>query len=137
MSLDIELLEQSFAAVAPRGNELVETFYRNLFHDFPQVKPLFERADMADQKQKLLASLKLVVDNLRRPGALVVALEQMGQRHIEYGALEEHYPAVGQTLLKSLAEVAGSAWTPEFEDAWAVAYGKISEVMIAGATVSV
>ena len=135
MPLKIELLEQSFAAVAPKGNELVNTFYRHLFADFPQVKPLFENVDMADQKQKLLASLKLVVGNLRRPGTLLPALEELGARHVDYGAQEEHYPAVGQTLLKSLSQVAGDAWTEELQEAWAEAYGKISAVMIAGAAV--
>ena len=133
MSLNIELLEQSFNAVAPKGDQLVETFYRNLFTDYPQVKSLFEQADMADQRKKLLASLKLVVDNLRKPEVLVQALEQMGERHVAYGAEEEHYPAVGATLLKSLAEVAGDLWNDELNDAWAEAYGEISKIMIAGA----
>jgi hemoglobin-like flavoprotein len=135
MSLKIEILEQSFAAVAPKGDELMDAFYRNLFTDFPQVRPLFENVEMAEQKKKLLASLKLVVDNLRRPMALVSALEAMGARHVDYGAEVEHYPAVGQTLLKSLAEVAGDAWTEEMQEAWSEAYWKISEVMIEGAAV--
>ncbi len=137
MSLNIELLEQSFQAVAPKGDELVETFYRNLFADYPQVKPLFENAEMADQKKKLLASLKLVVDNLRRPDVLGPALEQMGARHVDYGAEEAHYPAVGATLLKSLAVVAGDLWNDEFHQAWEEAYGEISKIMIAGALVPV
>lgn len=135
MALAFELLEQSFAAVAPQGNELVDVFYRHLFADFPQVKPLFATVDMADQKHKLLASLKLAVGNLRRPGTLIPALEELGARHVGYGAEEAHYPAVGQTLLKSLAEVAGDDWTEELHEAWAEAYGKISAIMICGAAV--
>ena len=137
MSLKINLLEESFQAVAPKGDELVDTFYRNLFADYPQVKPLFENADMADQKKKLLASLKLVVDNLRRPDVLGPALEQLGSRHVDYGTQEEHYPAVGATLLKSLAEIAGDLWNDEFNQAWAEAYEEISKLMIAGAAVPV
>jgi len=133
MSLNVELLEQSFQAVAPRGEDLVETFYRNLFNDYPQVKPMFESVPMADQKKKLLASLKLVVENLRKPEVLTEALQQLGARHVEYGTQEKHYPAVGQTLLKSLAEIAGDLWTPELNTAWAEAYGEISNIMITGA----
>ena len=129
--------EESFNAVAPQGDKLVETFYRNLFADYPQVKPLFENADMADQKKKLLASLKLFVDNLRRSDVLGPALEQMGARHVDYGAQEEHYPAVGATLLKSLAEIAGDLWNDELNQAWAEAYEEISKIMIAGATAPV
>jgi hemoglobin-like flavoprotein len=135
MALKIELLEQSFAAVAPKGDKLVDVFYRNLFADFPQVKPLFNNVVMMEQKKKLLASLKLVVANLRHPSKLEAALEELGSRHVDYGTEPAHYPAVGQTLLKSLSEIAGDAWTVELQQAWAEAYGQISRCMIAGAAV--
>ena len=137
MGLNVELLEQSFAAVAPKSDELVETFYRNLFADYPAVMPLFENVEMAEQKKKLLASLKLVVENLRRPETLVPALEQLGSRHTGYGAQEEHYPAVGATLLKSLAETAGDAWNEELNQAWAEAYDAIRTHMLNGALATV
>lgn len=133
MHLKVELLEQSFVAVAPKGQQLVDTFYRRLFNDYPAVKPLFQDVEMSKQKQKLLASLKLVIDNLRNPDVLTSALESMGSRHVDYGTRPEHYPAVGATLLKSLAEVAGDAWNDELEQAWSEAYGVVSQAMLAGA----
>ncbi len=133
MALNVEILEQSFAAVAPQADRLVEVFYQHLFEDYPAVKPLFEKAEMAEQRKKLLAALKLVVENLRRPEILGPALEEMGTRHVGYGAQEAHYPAVGATLIKSLAEIAGDAWTDEMNDAWEEAYGEISRIMLAGA----
>ena len=105
MGLKVQLLEESFAVVAPQGEELTDVFYRNLFADFPAVKPLFANVEMGEQRKKLLAALKLTVENLRKPENLVPALENLGLRHVDYGAREEHYPAVGQTLLKSLSEV--------------------------------
>ena len=137
MGLQVELLEQSFAVVAPKADQLVDTFYRNLFNDFPAVKPLFEKAEMAEQKKKLFAALKLVVENLRRPEVLVPALESMGSRHVDYGAEEAHYPAVGSTLIKSLAETAGDAWTEEMTQAWTEAYGEVQKHMLAGACAAV
>lgn len=133
MALKIELLESSFAAVAPSGNTLTEKFYQNLFADFPQVRPLFAGVAIPEQQKKLLASLKLVVENLRRPEVLVPALENLGLQHIEFGARPEHYPAVGQTLLKSLAQVAGTAWNNELENAWGEAYNDIAAIMLEGA----
>lgn len=133
MSLNVELLEQSFAAVAPKGEQLVDTFYRRLFNDYPSVKPMFEKVEMSRQKLMLLASLKLVVDNLRKPDVLMEALESMGARHVGYGTLPDHYPAVGATLLASLEEVAGDLWNTNLENAWADAYGVVSETMLAGA----
>ena len=134
MGLQVELLEQSFALVAPQGDALVETFYKHLFADYPEVKPLFADADMKVQRTKLLASLKLVVENLRRPEELKPVLERLGLRHLDYGTTEDHYPAVGASLLKSLAEIAGDAWTDQLNDAWAEAYDAIAEIMLAGAS---
>lgn len=137
MALNVELLEQSFAAVAPKGQQLVDAFYRRLFRDYPALQPLFAGVNLADQKKKLLASLKLVVDNLRRPEVLGQALRDMGLRHVDYGAREEHYPAVGATLLGALAETAGPAWNDELQKAWADAYAAVSQFMLAGASQAV
>ncbi|MDA7979435.1 MAG: globin domain-containing protein [Pirellulales bacterium] len=137
MGLQVELLEKSFAAVAPHGQQLVDTFYQNLFADYPGVKPLFANANMAEQKKKLLGSLKLVVENLRRPEVLQPTLERMGAEHVAYGAEEAHYPAVGATLLKSLRQTTRVLWTNELEQAWADAYQAVSSLMLQGATASV
>ncbi|GAB4155906.1 MAG: globin family protein [Planctomycetaceae bacterium] len=137
MGLNVELLEQSFEAVSPRAAELADVFYRNLFADYPQVRPLFEGVDQEEQKKKLVASLVLVVNNLRKPDVLVPALENLGARHVDYGTEEAHYPAVGATLLKSLAEIAGDAWTPELTEAWSDAYQEITKHMLAGANATV
>ena len=137
MPLNVELLETSFAAVAPQADLLAETFYGHLFEDYPSVVPLFADVDMPEQRRKLIAALKLVIENLRRPEDLVPALEQMGCRHVGYGAEEPHYGAVGATLLKSLAEVAGDLWTTEVEQAWTDAYGAIQTHMLNGAMAGV
>lgn len=137
MALNVELLQSSFALVAPSADDLADYFYDRLFSDFPAVVPLFDGVEMPDQKKKLLASLKLVVENLRRPDVLAPALKDMGLRHVDYGAQEAHYPAVGQTLLKSLAHVAGDAWNPELTEAWAEAYSVVADLMLAGAAEAV
>ena len=132
MALNVELIESSFEAVAPRAVQLADVFYDTLFRDHPEVRSLFPDT-MAEQKQKLISALALTVKSLREPEKLQNVLEDLGCRHVEYGAVEAHYPAVGQTLLKALAEVAGDAWNPELEGAWSEAYGAIQDLMLAGA----
>lgn len=131
--LNVELLEQSFALVAPQADDLVSTFYDNLFTDYPDAKPLFEHTDMAKQKNMLKGGLVMVVENLRKPDVLSKALKGLGARHVKYGALPAHYPLVGNSLLKTLAQYAGSAWTDDVKDAWVGAYGAITELMLEGA----
>ena len=135
-ALKVELLEQSFERIKPQANEFVGSFYENLFTDYPAAKPLFAHANMAEQSNKLLASLVFVVENLKKPGALTEALKGLGARHVKYGALPEHYPLVGNSLLKTFGQYLGSDWTPETKQAWVDAYGVITEVMLEGADYS-
>ncbi|NOX59856.1 MAG: hypothetical protein GXP29_13505 [Planctomycetes bacterium] len=128
----IERLESSFNLVAPRAQELADRFYALLFARYPQVRPMFPD-QMNDQKQKLIASLVLVVQNIRTPDKLLDPLSQMGQRHAGYGAAPEHYPLVRDTLLEVLGEIAGDAWTEQLNGDWSVALDLVSSIMIEGA----
>ena len=132
-SLAVELLEGSFGKVKPRANEFAASFYSNLFSDYPDAKPLFENTDIKEQSKKLLASLVFVVENLKNPEALSDALRGLGARHVKYGALPEHYPLVGNTLIKTFSQFLGDDWTDDIQKAWVDAYGVITEVMLDGA----
>ncbi|MGR3277154.1 globin family protein [Acaryochloris marina NIES-2412] len=136
MALQVELLESSFEKVKPQANEFVSSFYHNLFTDYPAAQPLFEGTDMEKQGGKLLQSLVLVIENLRKPDALSNALKGLGARHVKYGALPEHYPLVGSTLLKTFEQYLGDAWTEEVQSAWVDAYGAITTIMLDGADYS-
>ncbi|MHC4975939.1 MAG: globin domain-containing protein [Planctomycetota bacterium] len=128
----INLIETSFEAVKPAAEKLVDTFYKNLFATAPQVREMFP-ADLKDQKQKLLASIALVVQNIRKPEVLRPALEQMGARHTDYGDQEAHYPVVRDVMIQTLSEIAGELWNDDLNDAWTTALNHIAGTMITGA----
>lgn len=132
-ALKVSLLEESFEKIKPQANEFVVSFYDNLFTDYPAAKPLFAHANMEQQGKKLLMSLVFVIDNLRQPEALAGALKGLGARHVKYGALPEHYPLVGSSLLKTFGQYLGPDWTPTVQQAWIDAYGAITEIMLEGA----
>ena len=133
MSLNVELLESSFEKIKPRGPEFASSFYETLFENAPEAKPLFASTDLGEQQKKLLASLVLVVENLRKGDVLGSALRGLGARHVQYGALPEHYPIVGGALLQTFEKFLGDDWTPEVKQAWVDAYGAITEIMLDGA----
>jgi methyl-accepting chemotaxis protein len=133
MSIDVQALEKSFDLVAPRGDDLMEVFYARLFTAAPAVKPLFAATDMRRQKAMLLAALVLVRKSLRDLDTVVPKLRELGARHLAYGARPEHYPVVGEALIGAMAEVAGPAWTLEYEFAWSEAFGVVAAAMIQGA----
>ena len=134
--LNVELLEQSFELVKPKADAFTASFYENLLTDYPEAKPLFEHTSMPKQQQMLKGALVMVVDNLRKPEVLSEALRGLGARHVKYGALPAHYPLVGSSLLKTLEQYAGPAWTPAVKEAWVGAYGAITELMLDGADYS-
>ena len=133
MSLNVEVLEQSFERVKPDATEFSRSFYNNLLTDYPQLRRLFAKTNMEDQQQKLMMSLVLVVENLRNPNYLKIILKNLGERHMSYGAVQEHYPMVGAALLKTFESYLGTDWTPELKQAWTDAYEAVVDMMLEGA----
>ena len=132
LGLDVETLEASFNLLAPRAEELVANFYTELFKQHPAVIPMFKNTTPASQQQKLLASLKLVIANLRKPDVLGNALKGLGSKHKGYGAEPAHYQAVASTLIGVMKDMAGDAWTNQIQAAWEHALNTIAEVMLSG-----
>lgn len=128
MSIPIDAIEKSFAAIAPRAPELALRFYDRLFREHPEVAPLFT-SPMSEQRKKLLASLGAIVGGLRDPEQLRQYARALAIRHVAYGAARAHYPVVGQVLIKTLADMAGKSWTPQLEQAWTQAYQAIQAII--------
>ncbi|MCG8350552.1 MAG: globin domain-containing protein [Chloroflexales bacterium] len=133
MELQVHLLRTSFAHIKPHLGEFGVSFYQNLFAAYPQAKPLFTHTNMVQQQDKLLQALGMVIDNLQNTEVLSNKLRALGARHIEYGALPQHYSMVGQALLTTLEQYLGDDWTPELAAAWQQAYEVIAQFMLAGA----
>ena len=64
----VAVVQQSFAKVAPIADRAAVMFYERLFEVAPQVKAMFP-ADMAEQRQKLMATLGVVVNGLSNGSA--------------------------------------------------------------------
>ncbi|QIR36328.1 globin [Tolypothrix sp. PCC 7910] len=135
MSLNVEVLEESFNKVKPRANEFTASFYENLFQAYPEVKPLFANTDMVTQQKKLLNSLVLVVENLRNPEALSPVLNALGARHVGYGAIAKYYGPVGEALLITFEQYLQEDWNLEVKKAWLDAFTAITALMLKGAGV--
>ena len=133
MAIDVETLEESFDLVAPRGDELMKTFYDRLFETAPAVQPLFADVAMERQREALLNMLVVLRESLRDLEDIVPDLQDLGARHVQYGAQAEHYPVVGEVLIGSMSEVAGDQWKPEYTTAWQEAFVVVQDVMLQGA----
>jgi nitric oxide dioxygenase len=128
----IDLIQSSFARVAPIQEDAARYFYARLFEIAPEVRSMF-RADIVEQGHKLMAMLGGVVRGLRDMPALLRVAGQLAERHVAYGVQPEHYPPVGRALIDTMEGALGSEFTPETRAAWVAAYGALSGAMIATA----
>jgi len=128
----VQLVQQSFAKVAPISEQAATIFYDRLFEVAPSVRAMFPD-DMAEQRKKLMATLAVVVGGLSHIEAVLPAASALAKRHVSYGAKPEHYPVVGGALLFTLENGLGDGWTPPVAAAWTAAYGTLSTYMISEA----
>ena len=128
----IELVQKTFAVVAPLADDVASLFYRRLFEIDPTLQSMF-KGDMADQRHKLMVMLTVAVKGLPRLDRLIPVLQDLGRRHADYGVDDRHYETVGEALLWTLEKGLGPAFTPEARDAWTTVYGVLAATMKAGA----
>jgi hemoglobin-like flavoprotein len=124
----IQLVQESFAQVEPISDVAADLFYSRLFTLDPSMRAMFP-ADLADQKKKLMAMLKLAVNSLNRLDELVPAVQALGQRHGTYGVTFDQYDTVGAALLWMLEQGLGAKFTPDVKAAWAAVYTLLANTM--------
>jgi NAD(P)H-flavin reductase/hemoglobin-like flavoprotein len=125
-------LKESFARVAAYGDEVPLFFYSHLFLSHPELRGMFP-VSMAAQRDRLLNALGQIVADVSNHEALVPFLKGLGRDHRKFGTLAEHYPAVGASLLATLAHFNGMAWTEDLARDWTEAYTVIAQVMTGAA----
>ena len=127
---EIELVEESFAALAPQGEALVSRFYEKLFEQNPKLAPLFDTVSVVGQQKKLLASLVLLVQNLDKPAVLKDYLLGLGARHMHYGVSLEQYQMFTDALISVMSEILGNKWTSQVNDAWQNTLNNVTTIML-------
>ncbi|MBB6463109.1 globin family protein [Flammeovirga kamogawensis] len=133
----IELVQNSFALVAPIAEQAAGIFYNKLFELDPSLKPLFT-SDISEQGKKLMSMLAAAVNGLNNLTTLVPVVQDLGKRHVSYHVEEKHYDTVGEALLFTLKAGLGDEWTEDVEEAWTTVYVVLATTMKeAAATVEV
>ncbi|CAE7207530.1 hmp [Symbiodinium microadriaticum] len=129
---ETELIRSSFRVVSQDSQQAANRFYRILFERSPHLRHMFLN-DMEQQGGMLMSKLGLIVAELQNIPGLVPVLEDLALRHVAYGVKPQHYPLVGDALIRMLAEVLGEDFTPQTRAAWVKAYDDVSRLMIRSA----
>ena len=124
----VNLVQDSFAKVAPIADKAADLFYDRLFTIAPEVRSLFPD-DLSGQKKKLMQMIAAAVTNLHRVQTIIPAVQELGKRHVGYGVTDQHYGSVGAALLWTLEQGLGAAFTPPVKEAWTTTYLTLADVM--------
>lgn len=127
-----DIIKATIPVLEQHGTTITQTFYKNMFAAHPELLNVFNKTNQKQGRQPMaLASTVLAaakhIDNL---ADILPHVVQIGHKHRALEIKAEHYPIVGENLLKAIKEVLGDAATPEIIDAWAKAYGVIADVFI-------
>lgn len=125
-------VQQSFKQVVPIADKVGRIFYARLFETHPEVRPMFAE-DIQPQAKKLVQMLALIVNSLHKLDTILPVVDDLARRHKSYGVVDAHYPVVGDTLIWTLEQGLGDAFTPQVKRAWATAFDTLSSVMITAA----
>lgn len=115
------------------GEALTTHFYKIMLAEHPEVRPLFNQAHQAsgEQPRALANGVLMYARNIDRLEALGPLAAQIVNKHVALQVLPEHYPIVGNCLLRAIGEVLGpQVATDALIDAWAAAYQQLADILI-------
>ena len=128
----IDIIKSTVPVLKEHGLEITTTFYKNMFINNPEVKPLFnmDKQNSGEQPKALAMTILAAAQNIDKLQAILPVVKKIGEVHCDRQITEGHYPIVGSNLLASIKEVLGDAATDEVIEAWGKAYGVIAQIFI-------
>ncbi|WDZ79344.1 NO-inducible flavohemoprotein (plasmid) [Ensifer adhaerens] len=127
----IQIVKASAPALAAHGTDITKSMYARLFRD-DHIRELFNHANQGEsgsQVNALAAAILAYARNIDNLAALGPVVERIAHKHIGYHILPDHYPFVAKALLAAIADVLGSAATPQILNAWGEAYWFLADIL--------
>ncbi len=106
----IEIIKSTVPALQEKGVDITKHFYKTMFANNPEVKPMFDMDKQASGEQPvaLANAILAAAENIDNLDAIMGAVKSIGERHVELGVLPEHYPIVGKNLALANAILAAA-----------------------------
>ncbi|KAB2332114.1 NO-inducible flavohemoprotein [Cytobacillus depressus] len=128
----IEIIKSTVPVLEKHGESITTRFYELLFSNHPELLNIFNHANQKQGRQQtaLANAVYAAAANIDKLEAIIPVVKQIGHKHRGLGVQPEHYPIVGETLLRAIQDVLGDAATDKIIDAWAKAYNVIAQAFI-------
>lgn len=128
----VETIKATVPVLEEHGITVTTHFYKKLFEDYPQLLNLFNHVNQETgaQPEALAYSLYQAAVNIEHLENMLPMVKQIAHKHRSIGVQEEHYPIVGEYLLKAMQEKLNLEENDPVIEAWGAAYGIIADIFI-------
>ncbi|MDX8045483.1 NO-inducible flavohemoprotein [Gracilibacillus sp. S3-1-1] len=128
----IETVKATVPVLEEHGKAITSRFYQLLFINHPELKNIFNQTNQrkGKQPQALANAVYAAAANIDQLENILPVVNQIAHKHRSLNIKPEHYPIVGENLLKAMQDVLKEAATKEIIAAWAKAYEVIADAFI-------
>ncbi|TDL31316.1 NO-inducible flavohemoprotein [Jeotgalibacillus sp. S-D1] len=128
----IDIIKSTAPVLETTGTEITTVFYQMLFEAHPELLNIFNHTNQTQGRQQtaLANAVYAAAQNIEHLERILPAVEKIAHKHRSLGVKPEHYPIVGEYLLKAIKNVLKEDATDEIMQAWEEAYGVIANVFI-------
>ncbi|CAK3760922.1 related to flavohemo [Lecanosticta acicola] len=128
----VQIIKTTVPVLQEHGATITTLFYSNILEEHPELNNVFNHTNQVNnhQAKALAGSLYAYASHIDDLGALSPAVEKICHKHASLYIRPEHYPIVGEGVLRAMKSVLGDACTPAITEAWAAAYQQLANIFI-------
>ncbi|WP_406878338.1 globin domain-containing protein [Staphylococcus aureus] len=127
-----DIIKQTVPLLKEKGTEITSIFYPKMFKAHPELLNMFNQTNQKRgmQSSALAQTVMAAAVNIDNLSVIKPVIMPVAYKHCALQVYAEHYPIVGENLLKAIQDVTGLEEHDPVIQAWAKAYGVIADVFI-------
>ncbi|HDD0801121.1 TPA: nitric oxide dioxygenase [Staphylococcus aureus] len=127
-----DIIKQTVPLLKEKGTEITSIFYPKMFKAHPELLNMFNQTNQKRgmQSSALAQAVMATAVNIDNLSVIKPVIMPVAYKHCALQVYAEHYPIVGENLLKAIQDVTGLEEHDPVIQAWAKAYGVIADVFI-------
>ncbi|HDL0563192.1 TPA: nitric oxide dioxygenase [Staphylococcus aureus] len=127
-----DIIKQTVPLLKEKGTEITSIFYPKMFKAHPELLNMFNQTNQKRgmQSSALAQAVMAAAVNIDNLSVIKPVIMPVAYKHCALQVYAEHYPIVGENLLKAIQDVIGLEEHDPVIQAWAKAYGVIADVFI-------
>ncbi len=127
-----DIIKQTVPLLKEKGTEITSTFYPKMFKAHPELLNMFNQTNQKRgmQSSALAQAVMAAAVNIDNLSIIKPVIMPVAYKHCALQVYAEHYPIVGENLLKAIQDVTGLEENDPVIQAWEKAYGVIADVFV-------